>query len=87
MFLKRGAAFAIVIAMGFMVSVTSVEVAETEIPSVVAATHGEVLVGDSGDADPGESLASVFGVARWGLLFLAYLVALTFIDRVGRSRR
>ena len=47
----------------------------------VVATQAELLVG-TGDVDSGASLASVFGLARWALLFLAYLVAVSFIDRV-----
>ncbi len=64
-----------------MISLTVVDVSEAQ----VAATQAEVLVVAA--ADSGESLASIFGLARWALLFLAYLVALTFIDRVWQSRR
>ncbi len=60
-----------------MISLTVVDVSEAQ----VVATQAELLVG-AGDVDSGASLASVFGIARWALLFLAYLVAVSFIDRV-----
>ncbi len=70
-----------------MLFLTTVEVSETQVPGEVAATRVEVLIKASGNANSGEFLASIFGLALWALFFLAYLVALTFIDRVWQSRR
>ena len=87
MFLKRSALLAVVLGIGLMLFLTAVKVSEIQVPDEIAATHAEMLIGDSGDANSGESLASIFGLALWALFFLAYLVALTFIDRVWQSRR
>ena len=77
MFMKTGAFLVIALGLGLMVSLTVVDVSEAQ----VAATQAESLVG-AGHMNSGASLASVFGLARWALLFLAYLVAATLIDRV-----
>ncbi len=81
MFMKRGAILAIALGVGLMISLTVVDVSEAQ----VAATQAEVLVVAA--ADSGESLASVFGLARCPLYFHAYQVAQTCIARLSQSRR